>query len=39
MITDDDEINGSNGDNFDGDDYNYRFWYSPFGGSIFGLIT
>jgi hypothetical protein len=34
MITDDDDDN-----DFNGDDYDYRFWYSPFGGSTFGLIT
>jgi hypothetical protein len=34
MITDDDEVNGSNGD-----DYNYGFWYFFLGGSTFGLIT
>jgi hypothetical protein len=34
MATDDDENDG-----FNGDDYNYRFWYFPFGGSTFGLIT
>jgi hypothetical protein len=39
MATDDDEDNGSGGDDFNGHDYDYRFWYSPFGGSTFGLIT
>jgi hypothetical protein len=39
MNTDDDVEYGSNGDDFNGDDYDYRFLYSPFGGSTFGLIT
>jgi spore coat protein CotH len=39
MITEDDEDNSSNDDDFNGDDYNYRLWHSPFGGSTFGLIT
>jgi hypothetical protein len=37
MIADDNEDNGSNGDDFNGDDYDYRFRYSPFGGSTFGF--
>jgi hypothetical protein len=39
MITYDDEDYGSNGDDFNDNDYDYIFWYSPFGGSTFGLIT
>jgi hypothetical protein len=39
MITDDHDDDGSNGYDLNDDDYDYRFWYSPFGGSTFGLIT
>jgi hypothetical protein len=33
------DIMSMDDDSFNGDDYNYRFWYFPFAGSTFGLIT
>jgi hypothetical protein len=36
IIDDDDEVKGSNGDDFNDVDYDYRFWYSPFEGVPLG---
>ena len=39
MITSDDEHDGSNGDDFNGDGYDYGFWYFPSWREYLGLIT